>query len=437
MESVYAQTFSDYEFLIADDGSFDGTAEEIKRHLRPQNTRFFPLSKNIGACAALNGLLPLCRGKYVALLNSDDEFLPEKLARQVEFLEKRPACAAAFTWARLIDERGAPLPGSHPLQRLFDQPPRSRTDWLRRFFFEGNCLCHPTVLARRECYGPFDPRLSRLPDLELWIRMAKRAELGMLPERLTNFRLLSNQQNESAPKPATLSLVELETPLLLDHYLTLSEADCLAVFGKTGPPALRRFYAFCAALSRGPAAQSWGFRGLYALLGDPAAKRELRLCGFDERALFRLGETSDVYSVLPHRARLYYASSKDLRRRSRPCDALSEARCAVLPAGNGPAFFHEFPLCQKAAYLRFDPAECPCRLRLTKAELCFSSGRTADLLPLLRHNGAAQNGELLFCHFDPSVSFLLPAELYGVSVRVAGEFSPIDPSNLLPVPPVF
>ena len=430
MESVYGQTFQDFEFLIADDGSTDGTAEQIARHLRP-GTRFFPHKQNRGACVVLNELLSICRGQYVALINSDDEFCPEKLEKQLAHLQLHPDAAAAFTWTRLIDEEGRPVEPSHPLQTLFDQPDRSRTQWLRRFFFEGNCLCHPSILARRERYGPFDPRLCKLPDLELWIRMAKQWELTVLPERLTRFRLLSGEQNASAARPGTLSLIELETPLLLDHYLTLTQEDCEAVFGRTGSPVLRRFYALTAALSRGPAAQAWGFRGLYALLGEPNARRELLSAGFDEPVLFRLGEASDVYSVLPYQARLYYASARDLRRRRNLSDALSESRCARLPAGPSEYFSYEFPLCRKAAYLRFDPAECPCRVRLTEASLLFSSGRKADLLPLLSHNGTADGEGILFLHFDPSISFLLPAELYGTTVTFSGFWRPVDPSEAL------
>lgn len=302
VSSVLEQTFANFEFLILDDGSTDSTPDRVRAFSDPR-IRFTAWPRNRGACAAINTLLDACRGEYICLLNSDDRFLPNKLERQMLFLRSHPELSFCFTWAELIDDFGRPyVDDRHFYYGLFDQLPRTRQAWLRRFFWEGNCLCHPTIMARRKDYTlRFDERLCKLPDLHMWVRLARRYELGMLPERLTQFRILPGERNASGKKADTLALIQLELPLILEEYLSLSEEDCRAVFGLTGDPIARAFAAYRAALSLSPAAQSWGFSGLYRLLGDPRSREALAKLGFDQTTLFQLGGQSDVYSVLPHR----------------------------------------------------------------------------------------------------------------------------------------
>jgi hypothetical protein len=225
IESVQAQTFTDWEIVVTDDGSSDGTAE-ILRELAATDprVRVQSFAANQGACVAINDAITRARGEFIAILNSDDRFLPDKLAQQVDFLDRNPEQAAVFTRPRLIDERGRPFADTeHKDYRIFEVANRSRRAWLDHFFHAGNCLCHPSVLIRRACYGElgaYDPRLAQLPDLDMWVRVCSRHEIHILDERLVDFRIRDGERNASAARPEVLAREPWERLQILRHYLT-------------------------------------------------------------------------------------------------------------------------------------------------------------------------------------------------------------------------
>src|SRR5205085_10865699 len=161
-----------------------------------------------GACAAMNHAIRRARGEYVAVLNSDDVFLPGKLARQVAVLDAEPRVAAVFTHPTFIDERGAPLEDdAHKDTVLVRTRDQSRHEWLRQLFRTRNCLCHPSVLIRRRVYdevGLLDPAMAQLPDLDLWVRVLLRHEIRVIAEPYVAFRIRDNQANASAARPDVL-----------------------------------------------------------------------------------------------------------------------------------------------------------------------------------------------------------------------------------------
>jgi len=237
IESVRTQSLQDFELLITDDGSRDGTVDAI-RGVDDPRIRLQTFAENRGACVAVNDAIARAGGDYVAVLNSDDYFLPGKLARQAAFLEAHPEVGAVFGLPLFVDESGAPFRNpSHAFANIFTAENRSRQEWLRHFFVHGNCLCHPTILIRRACYdkiGRFDPLLMQLPDLDLWVRLCSAYEIHVLPEKLTAFRILDRERNTSAPSPERLARSAWETAMVLGHYAALPECDLRAIFPETG-----------------------------------------------------------------------------------------------------------------------------------------------------------------------------------------------------------
>jgi glycosyltransferase involved in cell wall biosynthesis len=226
--SVLSQTYQDFEIVVVDDGSTDDSVERI-RALGDKRITLTALSPNTGACIALNRAIRASRGEFIAVLNSDDEFLPEKLERQVGFLDANANVAAVFGWPELIDEGGAPFGDStHKDYSVFRVANRARTAWLRHFFDEGNCLCHPTLMIRRGCYadiGLYDARLAQLPDLDFWVRLTKRHPIHVLSEAVTRFRIRAGLQNASAARPETVIRDAWERRQVLNHFLSLSAED--------------------------------------------------------------------------------------------------------------------------------------------------------------------------------------------------------------------
>ena len=107
IDSVVRQTFSDWEIVLVDDGSTDDTPRIAARYLRQLGRRFiFLRQENRGASAARNAGIETARGEYIAFLDSDDEFVPHKLARQMALLEKRPQLGMVYSDYSFIDLDG-------------------------------------------------------------------------------------------------------------------------------------------------------------------------------------------------------------------------------------------------------------------------------------------------------------------------------------------
>ncbi len=221
IESVLAQEGVDFEFLVEDDGSSDGTPRVIEK-VRDPRMRFWPKARNEGACTTHNNLVRRARGEFVALINSDDMWAgKDKLARQVQVLRERPEVAACFGRAAFVGPEGDPVPEDKLYYgAIFEQENRSRGKWLRHFFLHSNCICHPSMVIRRSAYdevGFYDNRLRQVPDFDLWIRLVKRHEIHIIPEPLVKFRLVDGA-NASAPSPANTTRVMNEHFFLLDRF---------------------------------------------------------------------------------------------------------------------------------------------------------------------------------------------------------------------------
>ena len=157
IESVLNQTFADFELLIVDDGSQDDSRDVIKNFDDPRIKNFL-YEENRGAGVAVAEAFKFARGKYIAVHHSDDLWTPEKLEKQVAFLDANENFAACFTWVEFVDERGNFYEPDDDdfYKKVFEQPNRSRTEWLNYFFYNTNCLCHPSAMLRREVYAKYN-----------------------------------------------------------------------------------------------------------------------------------------------------------------------------------------------------------------------------------------------------------------------------------------
>jgi glycosyltransferase involved in cell wall biosynthesis len=200
IESILNQTYQNFEIVITDDGSDDDTFDRGKE-FNDSRIKTFRFDENRGAVAAVKNCFDNACGEYIAILSSDDVFLAEKLEKQVKILENQSEIGAVFSLAQIIDKMGNDfVDESHYYYRIFFQPNRTRFEWLHDFFYEGNCLCHSSVLVRRSCYdeiGFYDYRLTQSPDIDFWIRLCLRYEIYVIQENLVKFRVMSNEANIS------------------------------------------------------------------------------------------------------------------------------------------------------------------------------------------------------------------------------------------------
>ena len=181
VRSILAQTFTDFELLVIDDGSRDRTAAIVEafddprvRLERNDGNRGIPYTRNRG--------LELARGEYLAILDSDDIALPSRLARQVAFLDAAPQFAEVGSWSRYIDAAGTLAPG---IKRQPTDAEAVRAHLLFRCCLNNRTVTGRTALMRELGYNEDFPRCQ---DYELHVRLAERHRLGNLPEVLVHGR---------------------------------------------------------------------------------------------------------------------------------------------------------------------------------------------------------------------------------------------------------
>lgn len=238
VESVLSQSFGDFELVVTDDGSTDGTADVV-RGFRDKRIKLQALARNEGAAEASNRCVARARGEFLAMLGSDDFFLPGKLEKQVSLLQKRPEVAAVFSQVQFVDEAGRPMQAArNPFANLFTTVQPDRFAWLRTFFLRGNGLCQPTILARRKAYqriGAYDPSLRQLHDFDMWVRMCARYEVHVLPEALIGYRVLARGQNASTPNAAVIRRTTWEHTRVRDRYRHMDAETLRRAFGADIP----------------------------------------------------------------------------------------------------------------------------------------------------------------------------------------------------------
>ena len=199
IDSVLSQTYSEFEFIIVDDASTDDSLDVLKGYQIDSRIQIYKLEKNSQICIALNKGLDKAKGKYIARIDSDDCWMPEKLEKQVAYMESHPFCGVCFTWPDIIDEQNRIVNDKEQgLYELFQQKNRSQEEWIHKLYFDGNCLCHPSSLIRREALetaGVYDNAGLQLQDYELWMRILIEYPIHVLEENLTRYRRIQVNNN--------------------------------------------------------------------------------------------------------------------------------------------------------------------------------------------------------------------------------------------------
>ena len=302
--------------MIYDDGSIDDSREIIRTFDDPR-IKTFLYEENRGPRLAAQECFAAAQGEYIAIHHSDDTWALDKLEKQVAFLDGHKEYAACFTLADFIDEDGnlQTLDEGDFYATIFDKPNRSRAEWLNYFFYNANCLCHPSLLIRRDAYSKYNlydiQGLWQLPDYAMWINLCFHANFYILHEKLVQFRLrLRQRDNMSASTFDKRIRGESEMYFVLENFIksfrddkffleVFPDAKKFVVDGK-----INRNFAFaqiCLENSDTPFSGTFQLIALNLLkkiLSDEKTSAQVKsLYNYDEKTFLRDTGNFDVFNL--------------------------------------------------------------------------------------------------------------------------------------------
>ncbi len=179
IESILAQSWTDFEYLIIDDGSTDGTAERVRRFEDPRIV--YLRHDNMGEAATVDRGWALARGEYVAVVSSDDPVLPGWLEASVRWLDERPQVIVSYPDWSMIDEKGQVVRHIKTIDYRFEH----MVGWLHTF-------PGPGALVRRSALPDGEPFRTAgyryASDLDTWLRLGLRGPFSRIPLTLATWR---------------------------------------------------------------------------------------------------------------------------------------------------------------------------------------------------------------------------------------------------------
>lgn len=225
IDSILSQAYNDFEFVIVDDGSTDGSWDILSTYAaRDSRIILQHNAKNLGACKTSNLLLSLARGDLIARQDQDDIAFADKLAAQVAYLNDHPKVDLLGTSYYRLNIAG---------QRRLCLPPMTHTAIRWRSLFD--CpFCHSSVMLRRRLFDSgelYYRELSGAQDYELWARLAKHTQASALSTPLVIYRELEHSMTTMCGDKLTRAVIEVSAeqirPLLPQYTLSLDDVDTL------------------------------------------------------------------------------------------------------------------------------------------------------------------------------------------------------------------
>lgn len=232
IESVLSQTYENFEFIIADDGSKDGSVEIIQQY-KDARIHFTAFDENtcFGTCEYI---YMQAKGKYIAAICSDDVWNENLLEKYVDFLEEHEEYGCCFCKPGLINERGEELEDD----TVFGQDNGTKEMWFRKLYMEGNSICGSTMCIRSSLFrqlAPFRMQYRQLQDYELYLRLLQVDNIYIYPETLVRYRKHVSGENYNM-SAATLDVLTRDTNerkyIMLDIMEKLDDDFFISAFAK-------------------------------------------------------------------------------------------------------------------------------------------------------------------------------------------------------------
>jgi len=208
IDSILTQTFTDFELIIINDGSTDGSRQILESYVDPRIQLIH--QANAGLPISLNRAIKVARGQYLARQDADDVSLPSRLSEQVHYLDAHLQCALLGTAAQIIEEDTLS-------QRTLSHPTDNGEIQIKLLFY--NCFVHSSVMIRKAALDqsglyPEDPNKFPPEDYDLWLRIAQHGEINNLQKVLLHYRELPHSISRTK-----LELMQARARLMSLHRL--------------------------------------------------------------------------------------------------------------------------------------------------------------------------------------------------------------------------
>lgn len=226
IKSVLQQTYTDFEFIIINDGSNDNSLEIIKK-FKMQDSRIVLISReNRGLIASLNEGLSVARGKYIARMDADDICFLTRFEKQVEFLKKNQKYSVVGSRAISIDEDGQFI-------RKIKSP--SYNYMIKSLLFFGNPIIHPSVMINRDIIGDdlyYSSEYLHAEDYELWVRIGLNDNIRFynIKEPLIFYRILQTSISRANKTSQSEMTAAISNKYLIKDNLVCNNQNRQEVF---------------------------------------------------------------------------------------------------------------------------------------------------------------------------------------------------------------
>jgi GT2 family glycosyltransferase len=217
VKSIINQTYKDFEFIIVNDASTDGTLKYLKS-LKDKRIKIINNPKNLGLAASLNKVLLVTNGKYIARMDADDISLPNRLVIQLKYLEEHPPIALCGCWVDLINKEGKVI--GEKKYPTSDSQIKNALKWYQP-------IVHPTFLARSKFYrqlGGYNENFDYAEDYELLVRAIKKYKLANIPQKLLLWRLADDRRSRKSMKKVDIADFKVKLEILKSNYFGKSYA---------------------------------------------------------------------------------------------------------------------------------------------------------------------------------------------------------------------
>jgi glycosyltransferase involved in cell wall biosynthesis len=217
IESILRQSFTDFEFLIIDDGSTDSSVSIVNSYPDPR-IRLLENGRNLGLVPTLNWGIDLARGEFIARMDCDDISLPDRLAKQMLFMAAHPEVGVCGGWVEYF--MGRELVLKLPVTDVA----------IKQALPSYNPLAHPALMIRTVVLKTqpiyYNPEYLHIEDYELWVRLAVVTCFANLPEVLLKYRIHPKQIGRQYSAKQAQILQKIRTKLLPDFSEKVLTVNC-------------------------------------------------------------------------------------------------------------------------------------------------------------------------------------------------------------------